>query len=114
MICGTCCREEVLLILVLMEDELSHLWGKFTLTEVEQYGLVAVEEEVEWITVQGNNCLVGKLISKCLIGKDLIRKTLIRGWRLSESLSFKVVGENMFLMEFEDEWGKLRVLEGKS
>jgi hypothetical protein len=46
--------------------------GKFMLTEVEQDGLEAMEEEVDGISIQGNHCLVGKLISEWLIGKDII------------------------------------------
>ena len=47
-----------------MEEDLAELWGKFTLTEVEQDGLKAVEEEVDGISNQGTHCLVGKLISE--------------------------------------------------
>ena len=40
------------------EEDLAELWEKFTLTEVEQDGLEAVEEEVEGISLQGTHCLV--------------------------------------------------------
>jgi hypothetical protein len=95
------------------EADLAELWGKFTLTEVEQDGLEAVEEEVDGISNQGSHCLVGKLISERLIGKDAIRKNMVRNWRLTGSVVFKVLGENLFLLEFELEWDKIRVMEGR-
>jgi hypothetical protein len=95
------------------EEDLAELWGKFMLTEVEQDGLEAVEEEVDGISNQGSHCLVGKLISERLIGKDTIRKIMVRNWRPSGSVVFKVLGENLFLLKFELEWDKIRIMEGR-
>jgi hypothetical protein len=96
-----------------MEDDLTILMEKFTLTGVEQDGLVVEEEDVEEISIKGLHCLVGKLISERVIGKDAIRTAMKRGWRPRGTVSFKVLGENLFLVEFEDEWDKIRVLEGR-
>ena len=95
------------------EEDLAELWEKFTLTEVEQDGLEVVEEEVEGISIQGTHCLVGKLILERLIGKDLIQKNMVRSWRPTGSMAFKVFGENLFLLEFEHEWDKSRIMEGR-
>jgi hypothetical protein len=57
--------------------------------------------------------LVGKLLADHLVRKDVIKRTLIKAWRPSGHLSFKVLGENLFLLEFENEWDKSRVLEGR-
>ena len=46
------------------------------------------------------------------MGKDIIKRTLIKGWRPTGHLS-KVLGDNIFLMEFEYEWDKSKVLEGR-
>jgi hypothetical protein len=86
---------------------------KFTLTGVEQDGLVVEEEDVEEISIKGLHCLVGKLISERVIGKDAIRTAMKRGWKPRGTVSFKVLGENLFLVEFKDEWDKIRVLEGR-
>jgi hypothetical protein len=56
---------------------------------------------------------VGKLRADQFVGKDVIKRTLKRGWRPTGRLDFKVVGDNMFLMEFEDEGDKSRVLKGR-
>lgn len=61
----------------------------------------------------GRSCLVGKLISDRLIGKEAIKSTLIKGRRPTGMTSFKVLGDNLFLVEFEHFWDKSRVLEGR-
>ncbi len=65
------------------------------------------------ILSHGRSCLVGKLFSAWIIEKDAIKSTLIRGWRPSGSAVFKVVGENLFLVEFENAWDMSRVLKGR-
>jgi hypothetical protein len=45
--------------------------------------------------------------------KYVIKSTLIRGWKPSRIATFKVLGENLFLVEFEHVWDKARVLEGQ-
>lgn len=57
--------------------------------------------------------MVGKLLAERVTGKNKIRAMLIRGWKPSGSLSFKILGDNLFLLEFENEWDKFRVLEGR-
>jgi hypothetical protein len=65
------------------------------------------------IVSSGTHCLVGKLLLERYIGKDVIRREMIRGWWPTGHLSFKVLGENLFLLEFEHEWDKTKVLEGR-
>jgi hypothetical protein len=48
-----------------------------------------------------------------LVSKETIKSKLIRRWRPKSSLSFKILGDNLFLIEFEDLWDKSRVLEGR-
>lgn len=38
---------------------------------------------------------------------------MIRGWRPTGSLSFKVLGDNLFLLNFELDWDKIWVIEGR-
>lgn len=47
-----------------------------------------------------------------IISKE-IKSTLIKGWRPTGTVSFKVAGENLFLLEFEHFGDKARVLEGR-
>ena len=57
--------------------------------------------------------MVGKLIADRFIGKEIIKRYLLKGWRPLGSFSLKVLGENMFLIDFEHSWDKSRVLEGR-
>ena len=62
---------------------------------------------------RGRACLVGKLIVDMIIRKDTIRDFLSRGWKLEGTFFLKVLGDNLFLIEFEYDWEKGRVLEGR-
>jgi hypothetical protein len=96
-----------------MEEDLTKLWGKFTLTEEESVGFEAKEEVFKEAIVQGQSCIVGKLLVERVVGKESIRSTLIRWWKPKDYLSFKVMGGNLFLIEFMNPYDKIRVLEGR-
>jgi hypothetical protein len=51
------------------------------------------------------------MISDRFVSKEVVKSFLIRGLKPEGRIAFKVVGENLFLMEFEHEWEKDRVLE---
>jgi hypothetical protein len=57
--------------------------------------------------------VVGKLFADQIIGKETIKSTMVKGWRPSGMTSFKVLGENIFLVEFEHLWDKSWFLEGR-
>ncbi|XP_059436900.1 uncharacterized protein LOC132169985 [Corylus avellana] len=96
-----------------MAEDLSKLWGKLSLDEGEMMEVAIQPRMVEGVVSRGKFCVVGKLLTDCFVGKDIIKRTLIKGWRPTGSLSFKVLGENVFILEFENEWDKARVLEGR-
>lgn len=96
-----------------MAEDLTKLWGKFSLSESKFTGVDFLEEDAEEIVEKGKSCLVGKLMANRIIGKDIIRAKLIRGWKPTGRMTFKVMGDNLFLLEFEQHWDKVRVLEGR-
>lgn len=96
-----------------MAEDLSKLWKNFSLSEEESSGVEAFDQGMQGTVDHGKNCLVGKLISDRVIGKDAIKSTLIRGWKPAGTSVFKVLGDNLFLVEFEYAWDKSRVLEGR-
>jgi hypothetical protein len=55
-----------------MADDLTKLWGNFSLSEVESTGVDFLEEDEEEIVEKGKTCLVGKLMSgwDCWEGHD--------------------------------------------
>ena len=96
-----------------MANDLMLKWGNFSLTEEELGGYNGQDESLEEIAVKGKYYLVGKLLVERIVGKESIRFAMVRGWKPVGSLSFKVLGDNLFLIEFSSEEDKLRVLEGK-
>jgi hypothetical protein len=61
---------------------------------------------------RGKSCLVGKLVADRIVSKEIIKSTLVMGWTPIRFISFKVLGENLFLVDFEYMWDKSSVLEG--
>ncbi|XP_059458425.1 uncharacterized protein LOC132188022 [Corylus avellana] len=96
-----------------MADELIRKWGNFSLSEEESVGVEAIDSVVEVLESRSQSWLVGKLIADKIIGKDYIHSTLIKGWKPTGSLHFKVLGENLFLLDFQHSWNRSRVLEGQ-
>jgi hypothetical protein len=57
--------------------------------------------------------VVGKLFADRVIGKDALKTTQVKWWRPTRMISFKVLGENLFLVEFVNSWDKSLILEGR-
>jgi hypothetical protein len=96
-----------------MAEDLTKLWDNLSLNEGEIVNVNIQPQAVEGLVSRGKYCLEGKLLVDRFVGKDVVRRTLIRGWRPSGRLSFKVLGDNLFLLDFENEGDKCRVLEGR-
>lgn len=96
-----------------MADDLSTLWANLSLAEGEDGELEIQTTEVNEIITRGNSCIVGKLLSERLVSKETIRSTLLRWWRPKGTFIFKVLGGNLFLIEFAEAKDKARVLEGR-
>ncbi|XP_059436686.1 uncharacterized protein LOC132169716 [Corylus avellana] len=96
-----------------MADEVTRMMENFSLLEEEQLELEIPKQKMKGTAQRGKQCLVGKLIADHLVSKDTIRAKLIRGWKPSGNLSSRVLGENLFFLEFEHEWDKIRFLEGR-
>jgi hypothetical protein len=96
-----------------MAEDLSNLWRSFSLSEGESLEVEVSEQEMNGLVSRGSSCLVGKLIADRTVGKDTIKATLLRGWRPSGNIVFKVLGANLFLIDFEHVWDKAEVLHGR-
>jgi len=46
-----------------------------------------------------------------IVPKEFFKGPLIRAWRPMHAVTFQVIGENMFIAEFE--WDKSRIMEGR-
>lgn len=96
-----------------MAEDLNRMRGNFSLSEMEEDELEINNHAWEVGSIRGKTCVVGKLIADHLVSKETIRTTLLRGWKPSGTPSFKVLGDNLFLVDFVDEKDKKRVLEGR-
>jgi hypothetical protein len=96
-----------------MAEDLSMLWGNLSLEEGEDGELEIQKTEVTGVIQRGKNCAVGKLVSDRIISKETIKSKLLRLWKLKESFTFKILGGNLFLLEFDLARDKARVIEGQ-
>jgi hypothetical protein len=84
-----------------MVDDLTKRWENFSLMEEESVTVEIEDKVVEDLVNKGKSYLVGKLIAERIVGKDTIRSTLVRGWQPEGAVSFKILGDNLFLVDFE-------------
>jgi hypothetical protein len=57
---------------------------------------------------RGKFCIIEKLISERMVSKETIKTTFIGWWKLKKTFTFKILGENLFLIEFVDASNKAR------
>lgn len=94
-------------------EELTKQWGKLMLREDENPGIVIKEQAIAPLVQRGQACLVGKLLTERSISKEILQTPMIRAWRPMGRVSFKTLGTNLFLVEFENWWDKDITLEGR-
>ena len=61
----------------------------------------------------GQAYVLGKLVANHLVSREAIRSSLMQWWKPLDSLTFKTLGENLFLIEFDNLKDKERVPEGR-
>ena len=93
-------------------DDLSKMCETFTVTENEDLELDIPRGEFREVVPQGQVCIVSKLIAERMVSKDAFKAYLIRWWKPSWNLSFKVLGENLFLIDFVEFGDKEQFWQG--
>jgi hypothetical protein len=96
-----------------MTEELTTLWGKLTLMEEEDMWLGITEHGIAPLVDRGHACVVGKLLADRMVGKDIVKTLLQHAWQPTGRVSFKTLGQNSFLIDFEHEWDKSKIMEGR-
>jgi hypothetical protein len=96
-----------------MAEDLSRMWDSFSLRDDEDGEMEIQQQAWEVGTLRGKLCVMGKLIADRMMSKEIIRTQLIRGWKPEGIPSFKVLGDNLFLVELETEKDKTRILDGR-
>nr|POE67505.1 hypothetical protein CFP56_36671 [Quercus suber] len=94
-----------------MAKELEILWQKLMVTEQEGKSVNLGRECTRAANERGKNCLVMKVLSRRGVILDALRKNIRMLWKPNKSIRISVIEEEMFLVEFDDERDKRRVLE---
>ena len=95
-------------------DDLTRQWGKLTLRDDENPSIVIESQSFSPLLQRRRSCMVGKLLTERFINKEVLKIPMIQAWKPIGSVSFKQLGPNLFLIDFENWWDKDRILEGKS
>ena len=94
-----------------MAEELESLWQKLTVTNEEEISVNLGKECTRATNKRGNNCLVMKVLSRRGIMLDVLRKNFRMLWKPNKSIQILLIDEEMYLVEFDDERDKRRVMD---
>lgn len=94
-----------------MAEELETLWQKLRVTEEEEVSISLGGECTRAANERGRNCLVMKVLSRKGIMLEALRKNIRMLRKPNKSLQLSVIEEELFLVDFEDERDKRRVME---
>ena len=94
-----------------MVEELEVLWQKLRVTEEEEESVNLGRDCTKAAQERAKNCLVMKVLSRKGVMLGALRKNFRMLWKLNKSMWILVVEDEMFLVEFDDDQDKRRVLE---
>ena len=94
-----------------MAEELEILWRKLTVTDEEEESVNLGRECTRATKERGKNCLVMKVLSRRGVMLDALRKNIRMLWKPNKSIQISAIEEEVYLVEFDDERDKKRVLE---
>jgi hypothetical protein len=94
-----------------MAEDLTKMWRNLSLTEAEDEEMEVLQEAMNGTVSRGTFCLVGKMIADRYVSKETIKYFLLRWWTPQGKITLKVLGENLFIIEFEKVEDKYQVLE---
>lgn len=63
---------------------------------------------------KGRFCLLAMIIAEKSINRKVFKATMSKIWKPNGRIQYQEVGENRFLMKFEDEQDKVKVLFGST
>ena len=94
-----------------MAEELESLWQKLTVTDEEEVSVNLGKECTRATNERENHCLVMKVLSRRGIMLDALRKNLRMLWKPNKSIQISLIDEEIYLIEFDDEKDKRRVMD---
>lgn len=94
-------------------QDLEEMWTQLCLSEEENSVIDLGTEHLGEVMKRGEKSLVGKLCSDCMIDKEEVRSTVTKIWKLGRFFSFQGISPSLFVITFENQADKCKVLEGK-
>lgn len=92
-------------------EQLEECWGKLTFSS-EEDELITLGDELSGEDRNKERfSVMGMLCADRSIGKEIIKNTMGKIWRISKPAVFHEVGKNLFTVTFEKESDKLRVMD---
>lgn len=91
-------------------ETLEEKWKHLTLSDKESSDIPIEEDYVQEKSKKGLSSLVGKLHSERTVGKKVLKNTTVKVWRTSRPFSFIDICPNIFVVKFENQSDKNRVL----
>ncbi|XP_035547259.1 uncharacterized protein LOC118348856 [Juglans regia] len=93
-----------------MADDLEFLYQHLSLSEKEK-GEIHVESSLlESNITRGERCLVMSLLTDRYYNREALKNMMRKVWQPACKVPFKDLGSNLFLVEFEDDRDKQRIL----
>ncbi|XP_040990949.1 uncharacterized protein LOC121238174 [Juglans microcarpa x Juglans regia] len=96
-----------------MDEDLSELWNKFSLTEEERYEIVITDQDIENNMGRGKLCLVGRVIADKKINKEAFKNTMLKVWKACAGTKIIEVGDNLYVFEFQTKGDLNRIWGGQ-
>lgn len=93
-----------------MVEEITRLWEGLSLTEEEKQEIIPPKEAVINSETKGQHCPLALIINYKTVNKEAFRSTLAKFWSSDGWLTFREVGENRFLVEFQNLSDKEKVM----
>ncbi|XP_042952206.1 uncharacterized protein LOC122289287 [Carya illinoinensis] len=96
-----------------MAEELTNLNEGLCLTEVKKQEVLIPQEEVLLSEEKSKRCLAVLVITEKEVNKGAFRATMSKAWQVIGRVTFKDLGQNKFLVEFQSALEKTRVLKSR-
>ncbi|KAF5453769.1 hypothetical protein F2P56_023489 [Juglans regia] len=93
-----------------MAEELSNLYEELCITEEEKQEVLIPTEEALISIEKSKKCLAAHVVADKEVNRGALRTTMSKVWKVEGQVSFKELGCNKFLVEFQNPLEKNRVL----
>lgn len=91
----------------------SHIGTNLVLQLLKKEGVLALDKDIEQTLLQGQFCLVGKIMTERKINHEAFKLTMLKVWKVGAVMCIVEVEGNLFLLEFGSYVDRMRVWDGQ-